>query len=154
MAVTQQSPHELYKAAFAPRPELDAAVTTRLRRVASGTDLLAMLAGVWLLCAPSVLGHTLAERGAVGFWNAAATGGAIALTALIGASSPLGGWLLRVARMVLGGWLVVASIVLGPGGSAGPVANEVGVGMVSLLLAAIGLRAALLARRIGSSVLG
>lgn len=149
MSVSTQSTHELYQAAFAPRPDLDAAVTARLRRRALATDLLAALAGGWLLCASPVMGYTIADRGTAGFWNAVATGGAIALVALIGASAPLGRRPLRVARLILGGWLLTAPAVLGTGGAAWAAADEVAVGLVSLLLAAVGLRAAVQAGRTG-----
>ena len=148
MSVTEQSAHELYRAAFAPRPDLDAATRSRLRRVALGTDVLGLLAGGWLLCAPLVLHYTAAERGSAPFHSAVVTGGAIALAALIGTGSPLGGWLVRLTRVALGGWLVIAPAILGVGSGTAAVADEIAVGVVTAVLALVGLRAAVLARRL------
>jgi hypothetical protein len=148
MAAAPSTMHDLYEAAFAPRPELDAVDRRRLGGIALGTDLLALLAALWLLAAPLVLGYGTAERGSAGFWNAVATGGPLAVLALIRAARPTGALFLRTAGGVLGGWLVVAPVVLGASTVGWPVVSEVGVGLLTMLLAAAGFTAAILARRL------
>jgi hypothetical protein len=150
MTVTEQSAHELYRSAFAARPELDAAERTQLRRIVVGCDLLTLLAGGWLLCAPLVLGYGTAERGTVGFWNTAATGAAIALAAGVRAARPFAGLWLRAVGLALGAWLVLAPAVVGAGTAFWATLTEVAVGLLVSLLAGAGLRAAVLARRLGS----
>ncbi|HEY6744327.1 MAG TPA: SPW repeat protein [Mycobacteriales bacterium] len=140
--------HELYEAAFAPRPDLDAADRRRLGGNALGTDLLALLAALWLLAAPVVLGYGTTERGSAGFWNAVATGALLALLALVRAGHPTGALSLRAAGVILGGWLVLAPAVLGAATVGWPVVNEVGVGLATILVAAAGFVAAMLARRL------
>lgn len=150
MTVSQQEPpHELYRAAFAPRPELDAAERARLRRIVIGTDALAVLAGAWVLCAPLVLGYTTADRGPAAFWNAVVIGTAIAVAALVRAGRPFGASPIRVAGLVLGGWLAVAPAVFGAGNTMLAPLGEVAAGLLSAVLALAGLRAATLARRLG-----
>ena len=148
MTASPPTPHELYQAAFGPRPELDAVERSRLGRIAVGTDLLCVLGGLWLVVAPIVLEYGAAGRGSAGSWNAVATGGAIALVALVRAGRPAGAMFLRVAGMILGGWLVVAPAVLGAATVGWPVVSAVGVGLLTTALAAAGLRAAIVARRL------
>lgn len=147
----KETAHELYRAAFAPRPELDAAERARLKRLVIVCDWLTLLAGVWLIGAPYTLGYSGAVRGSDGFWNDAVVGAVIGLAALIRLGRPLAAVPVRLASVLLGGWLVVAPLTLGFGGAGAPraVLDDLVVGMLVLLSATVALRSIAVARRFG-----
>jgi hypothetical protein len=150
MTVTDRdSAHELYRAAFAPRPELDAALRQSARRAARAADVLTLVAGLWLICAPYTLSYTETARSLDGYWNDALAGAVIGLAALVRLADPLGAVAVRVGVLALGCWLVAAPFLLGYGGADAPraTANEMVTGVLVALLAVVSLRAGTAARR-------
>lgn len=112
-------------------PPLEAASIAQLP---SGLNV---LAGMWLILAPSALGYR--ESGSDAMWNDSIIGAGIALLALVRVTSPRATAELSWVNFVLGAWLIVAPFVLGYG--AGPNAfaatsNDIIIGLVVLVLAA------------------
>lgn len=95
-----------------------------------------VLAGVWLILAPSMFGY---RDGGDATWNDAIIGGAVALLALVRVTSPRATAALSWVNFVLGAWLIAAPFVLaysdGPEAVAAT-ANDVVLGVVVLALAA------------------
>ena len=107
-----------------------------------------VVVGAWLLAAPTVLGYTAADRGSAGFWSTVAAAAAALVLAVIRAAAGTAP-VVRSGGILLGGWLVVAPAVLGTGSRDGVVAGEVVAGLLLVALAAAGLRAMVVARRVG-----
>ena len=149
-ASDQRTPRERYQAVFAPRPELDGAARASARRVVLGTDVLTLLAAVWLIAAPYVLSYTDTGLGIDGYRTDAAAGALFGLAALVRLGHPFGAIALRVGCLAMAAWLVVAPFAFGYGGGTAPraTANEVAVGVLVGVLAAVSLRAGAIGRRL------
>ncbi|HEX5506529.1 MAG TPA: SPW repeat protein [Thermomicrobiales bacterium] len=96
-------------------------------RAASGLNV---LAGIWLIVAPWVLGYTSSEA----HWNEVIFGIVVGILALIRFSAPLETVWLSWINFLVGVWLIIAPFALV---YTTPRAywNEVGIGILVLLLA-------------------
>lgn len=74
------------------------------------TDIAVLLAGVWLVAAPFVLGLDGAGR-----WNTLVTGVLVALLAVVRLGSPPRTSRLGLVHLALGGWLIGSPWLLGYG---------------------------------------
>lgn len=151
MTVSDQlMPRQRYQAVFAPRPELDGAARDSARRLVLVTDVLTLLAAVWLVVSPYVLSYTDTGLGVDGYRTDAAAGALFGLAALVRLGHPFGAIALRVGSLAIAAWLVVAPFAFGYGGGMAPRAtvNEVAVGVFVAVLAAVSLRAGVIGRRL------
>jgi hypothetical protein len=110
-------------------------------RLASGLNV---VAGIWLLAAPFVLGYSHIGQA---LWNDLLVGAALVITALIRATTPRRSASLGWVNMLLGAWLIIAPFVLlytgaeplaSPGAAT---ANDVVVGVIVVALATWSLKA-------------
>jgi hypothetical protein len=100
------------------------------RQSSRGMSGLNILLGLWVVISPFVL--TFAQN-SVAMWNNVATGGAIALLALMRLGSPQAGasWM----NIALGVWLIISPFVLGFTGMGVAMWNNVILGIIVALVA-------------------
>jgi hypothetical protein len=104
--------------------------------VAAAYSVVSLLAGVWLVLAPSVLGY--GDALADGRWNDTVVGVAIGLVALVRIASPTATAAASLVNVVLGAWLVAAPFVIGYGdviGAGRATWNDIAVGIVVAVFA-------------------
>jgi hypothetical protein len=145
------STREAYRAVLLRAVDSRAAdVRARSRRaatVARWCDVVTLLVAGWLTCAPYVVGYT-GTGGLDGFWSDAVGGAVLGATALVRLADPLGARVVRVAGVLVGGWLATAPFTLGYGDGSTPRAtlDEVLVGAL-VVVASVGSLAAVTSAR-------
>lgn len=117
--------------AIATDPDLvDYRGEPRDRGAAAVPSWLALVAGLWLVAAPFVLGY-----GGTARWNDVVVGAVVAATGLARAAAPRSRPWLSVLGAALGAWLIVAPFALGYSGTAPEaVGNDVIMGIVIVAL--------------------
>lgn len=110
--------------------------TGPLKRQPYGASGIGIIAGLWLMAAPFVLGYAGIEAAK---WNDITAGALVLVTALFRSFSPRARPAWSVADLVLGFWLLLAPFVLGYASYGTPLGQDVVMGLTVLLLAWLGL---------------
>lgn len=115
---------------------------------AGAASAVTLLAGIWLLLAPSVLDY---PAGSSARGNDIVIGSALAVLAVVRVVAPRDVPWFSVVNVLLGGWLIMAPFVLDHIADIGvATANDVVVGLVVVVLAATSAAATFAGRRRGS----
>lgn len=104
------------------------------------SELIAV-AGLWLTCAPLIFDHEAAGIAFAG-WNDVIVGITIVGLALIRVIAPRHTAPLSLVHLALGGWLLAAPFVRGYQTVIGATVNDILVGLIVMVLAAISWRTA------------
>lgn len=100
---------------------------------ARGASVLNVVAGIWLIAAPFVLGF---QNVNVAMWNHVVVGAAIGIMALIRASDPDHRQTISWINVVLGVWLIAAPFVLNYASVQSAMTNSIVMGVVVIVLGA------------------
>jgi|tagenome__1003787_1003787.scaffolds.fasta_scaffold20969638_1 hypothetical protein len=105
------------------------------RETIAGVSTLNVLAGIWLIIAPWVLGYVAGDPK----WNDVIFGALVALLALSRLFAPTATRWASALNMLIGAWVFIAAFWLDKSGTAQ--ANDIVLGAIVFVLAAIGLSA-------------
>lgn len=141
-------PREQHRAVLVRRAGIPPARTPSRRMAAAVvglTDLLTLIAGLWLICTPYVLGY--AGGGWLGgHWSDSLVGAVIAFAALVRLAEPTGAVAARAVGALLGGGLASAPLLVG-GLAPRAAVNDVVVGALVAVLSLAGILALAVRRR-------
>ena len=109
------------------------------RTVESRAGVTAFLAGVWLIAAPPVLHFSASTHAFRPYWVSMGLAVVIMLLGMVRAMAPLDVPLLRPITIGLAGWLIVVALMRADGGTATVWLNQLVVGALIALSAALAL---------------